>query len=252
MIDSDRAWRRWSETEPYYGVLAEERYRQESFTDHSEAFWATGPAYLTERMDAAERYFGAFARRRALDFGCGVGRLSLPMAQSFETVLGLDVAPAMLAQAQRKADEAGLANLRFALSDDALGAADGRFDLVMSCIVLQHIPLRRGMAILHRLLDLVELGGIAALQLCVDRRDTPAQAMRYWVQRHVPGAHALFNRARGLPASEPLMQMNAYSLDQVLPLAASLGFGHSFVEIALHGKFLGAQLLMRRQFLPAS
>jgi 2-polyprenyl-3-methyl-5-hydroxy-6-metoxy-1,4-benzoquinol methylase len=250
--DSDRAWQRWGETEPYFGVLAADRFRKASFAENSEEFWHLGDAQVAERLAAAEREFGPVPRDRALDFGCGVGRLSLPLARRFGQVVALDIAPAMLDEARRNADAAGLANLCFARSDDALGEAGGRFDFVMSFIVFQHIPVRRGMRVLGAMLDKVDRGGVAALDLCIDRRDTPAQALRYWAQRHVPGLHGLFNRARGRPVGEPFMQMNAYRLDAVETLATSLGFGPAVVATVTHGRFMTAQLIMRRDEIPVS
>lgn len=249
-VDSDRAWQRWGETEPYFGVLAADRFRRSSFARNRQEFWHLGEVQVEERLRAAEQHFGLRPSGRALDFGCGVGRLSLALARRFDQVTALDIAPAMLAEAERNAREAGLRNLRFALSDDALLAAEGRFDFVMSCIVFQHIPVPRGMKILRALLDRVAQGGIVALDLCVDRRDTPGQALRYWAQRHVPGMHALFNLVRGRGIGEPLMQMNAYALEAVDKLATDLGFGPAICSTVSHGRFLNAQLLMQRTTVP--
>ncbi len=246
MSNSDEAWQRWSEIDPYFGVLADERFRKPSFADHREEFWTIGALYVAAQVAKAERHFGVLTRRRALDFGCGVGRLSLPLADMFEQVVGLDVAPVMLAEAQRNLSESGAANLSFALSDDHLSAATGRFDMVMSCIVLQHIPVKRGMAILNQLLDRVEVGGVLSLQICIDRHDTPMSAARYWAQRYMPGAQGVLNRIRGRPVGEPLMQMNAYSLSAVIIRARNLGFGPAIVETHYHGRFHAAEILMQR------
>lgn len=248
---SDEAWRRWSETEPYYGVFAADRFRSASIANHRDEFWQSGRVQIDERLGMAERHFGPIARRRALDFGCGVGRLSLPLAHQFGEVVGLDIAPAMLAEATRNADDAQLANLRWLLSDDALAAVEGRFDFVISHIVLQHIPPRRGMTILRRLLDLVDHGGVAALHVCIDRRDSRVQALYYFAQRNVPAVRRHFNRRKGRPADEPLMEMNAYPLHSIIAMAQLLGFGASLVEPIVHGRFLTAQLLMRRESLPS-
>ncbi|MBN8829818.1 MAG: methyltransferase domain-containing protein [Sphingomonadales bacterium] len=250
MADSDRAWRRWAELDPYFGVFALDRFRRASFAAHREEFWHAGRVHVDDRLALAKQHFGPLKHARALDFGCGVGRLTLPLAQRFDEVLGLDIAPAMLEEAERNAREAGLANLAFALSDDALSAAEGQFDFVMSCIVFQHVPVRRGLAILRRLLDRVADGGVASVQLCIDRRDTAGQAARYWAQRHVPGFTALLNLMRGRPAGEPLMQMNAYPQERILSLSQALGFDPPIIETHLHGRFLTAEILMHRVSQP--
>jgi SAM-dependent methyltransferase len=245
-MSSDHAWRRWGETDPYFGVLTNARFRKDVIADHRDAFWSSGQAYVAERMATAEHHFGPFLKDRALDFGCGVGRLSLPMAQQFNAVVGLDISPAMMNEARRCATEAGISNLDVRLSDDQLSAADGKFDLVMSCMVLQHIPARRGMLLIRGLLERTRQYGVIALHVCTDRSDTLPSAFRYWAQCSVPGAHWLTNLARRRPSTEPLMQMNAYPLHHILQLSRSLGFGHALVTMDGHGRFQTAQLLMRR------
>jgi hypothetical protein len=114
-------------------------------------------------------------------------------------------------------------------------------------MVLQHIPARRGMRIIGRLLDQVGLGGVASLQLCTGRPDGPGANMRYWTQCHVPGVHGLFNLARGRPWREPLMQMNPYPLADIIELVEASGFESPLVEPYADGRFAAAQLLMKRR-----
>ncbi len=65
--------------------------------------------YATE-VDAVEDAFGTYAAvpvRRVLDLGCGTGGHALPLARRGYDVTGIDLSPAMIAQAKAKA-EAGL------------------------------------------------------------------------------------------------------------------------------------------------
>ncbi len=247
MADSDEHWRRWSESEPYFGVLADTRFRMASIEASRDEFFELGRLVVEDQLATAERCFGPYERRRALDFGCGVGRLTLPLARRFDETVGLDIAPAMLAEARRNADAEGIGNLHLALSDDDLSAAAGLFDFVISSLVLQHIPARRGLPIIARLLERVAPGGVASLQFCIDRHDDAASRLRYWAQCHVPGMHQLFNIARGRPWREPFMQMNAYPFDAVLALIAAADFDIGQIDRIAHGRFMTAQLIMRRR-----
>ncbi|MBV9248321.1 MAG: class I SAM-dependent methyltransferase [Acetobacteraceae bacterium] len=75
-----------------------------------------------------------------LDAGCGTGFLSLELASRGHRVTGVDFAPAMLAEARRKAAQHG-AEVRFEEADaEQLPFASGSFDLVVSRHVLWTLP----------------------------------------------------------------------------------------------------------------
>jgi ubiquinone/menaquinone biosynthesis C-methylase UbiE len=72
----------------------------------------------------------------ALDAGCGTGFLAFELAARGHHVTGVDFAPAMLAEARRKASERGV-SIRFEEADaEQLPFMAGSFDLVISRHVL--------------------------------------------------------------------------------------------------------------------
>jgi ubiquinone/menaquinone biosynthesis C-methylase UbiE len=76
----------------------------------------------------------------ALDAGCGTGFLSFELAGRGHRVTGIDFAPAMLAEARRKAAERGV-SIRFEEGDaEQLPFEPGSFDLVVSRHVLWTLP----------------------------------------------------------------------------------------------------------------
>ncbi len=76
----------------------------------------------------------------ALDAGCGTGFLGFELAARGYRVTGVDFAPAMLAEARRKAAERGVA-IRFEEADaEQLPFADGSFDLAISRHLLWTLP----------------------------------------------------------------------------------------------------------------
>jgi SAM-dependent methyltransferase len=76
----------------------------------------------------------------ALDAGCGTGFLSFELAARGHRVTGVDFAPAMLAEARRKAAEYD-APVRFEEADaEQLSFASGSFDFAISRHVLWTLP----------------------------------------------------------------------------------------------------------------
>ncbi len=71
-------------------------------------------------------------RRDALEIGCGIGRLLLPLSPLLRSIVGIDISAGMVAAAQRRT--AGLANVRVWQSNghDLALAADRTLDLVLA------------------------------------------------------------------------------------------------------------------------
>src|SRR4051794_37115604 len=101
---SDRQWQRWGQQDPYYGVYAEDRFRRGNIDQHKDAFFETGSKMVDVLLARAENHFGPLPKGRALEFGSGVGRMTIPLARRFGQVVGLDVSEAMMQEAARNCD----------------------------------------------------------------------------------------------------------------------------------------------------
>src|SRR5258708_35306173 len=130
-------WERNARTDPLWAVLAA--------PDKKGRRWDPAEFFATGQRDVAEifAYLDARAVRprfgRALDFGCGVGRLTQALAAHFERVDGVDVSPTMVELARRY-DATGRCTFTVNTAPDLGRFADGSFDLALSILVLQHIP----------------------------------------------------------------------------------------------------------------
>ena len=161
-----RDWEDLARLDPLWAIASTPEKRFGGWDD--ESFMASGRqkvAGLLKRLDSLglpER------RQRALDFGCGVGRLTLPLAEAFEEVKGVDIAPAMVEQARERT--ADLPRVRIVLNerDDLAVLAGERFDLVYTGLVLQHLPSRDvALRYLSDLAGLVAPGGVLVAQVPV-------------------------------------------------------------------------------------
>lgn len=165
--DTDQDWKRVAEREPYWGVLSHEDYRQAAMSSERLAqFMASGEQYVTNLFALIRKHLRPeFAPARALDVGCGVGRLLIPLAKRVRTAVGVDIAPAMLELCRKHAAEAGVVNVNVFPSDDTLSAVQGKFELVNTYIVLQHVPPQRGYRLLQAMLGCLAVGGVGSLQM---------------------------------------------------------------------------------------
>lgn len=102
-----------------------------------EEFFAQGVTEISEILERVSDLIGP--KGRALDFGCGVGRLTQALAAHFDEAHGVDIAPEMI----RKAEEfSKLDNTRFHLNltSDLSQFETDSFDFIYTRIVLQHMP----------------------------------------------------------------------------------------------------------------
>lgn len=163
---SDADWEELARREPYFRVLT-----HDGVAEADEAFFATGREDITSLITATASLIGRdVPLTTALDFGCGAGRLTLPLARLAKSVVGCDVAPTILAHARRNAADAGLTNVAF-IGLDELAGLQTRFDFICSLLVFQYIRPAAGHAILRTLLRLLAPAGIAALHLTFGRRE---------------------------------------------------------------------------------
>jgi 2-polyprenyl-3-methyl-5-hydroxy-6-metoxy-1,4-benzoquinol methylase len=215
---ADKAWEEWGAQDPYFGVITHNKYRAKNLScEARQEFFSSGEKHVQDVMaDIRNHLDPAFSPCRALDFGCGVGRIALPLAEICEEVVALDVSDSMLAEARKNADARRLANVAFMKSDDELSRLSGDYDFIHSYIVFQHIPAARGEKILHRLLQHLSPRGIAVLHFTYRLRGSMLGRLVTWGRSYVPLFNNLLNLLYGRKFSDPPMQMNSYHINRLL------------------------------------
>ncbi len=108
-----------------------------------EEFFATGRELARGLARELERLPPGNPRaRRALEIGCGLGRLMLPLADFFGEIHGVDVSEEMVRLAREKLRHIPHAHVHLTDGADLAAFADESFDFVYSYAVFQHIPSR--------------------------------------------------------------------------------------------------------------
>ena len=92
-------WEAFGRDDPLWAVLTEASRRGGRWD--LDEFLATGEREVAAALGELEQLGADPARGRALDFGCGVGRLTQAVAGHFERCDGVDIAASMIAEARR-------------------------------------------------------------------------------------------------------------------------------------------------------
>ena len=157
------------------------------------AFLATGRAEVNHALDRLADLSPSTGRTHVLDFGCGVGRLSLALADHFERVTGVDAAAAMLERAKEITGD----RCTFVLNQaaDLSFMKDGTVDVAYSSLVLQHLPRDHALGYLREMLRVTRSDGCVVVQVA-DRPDWSVKGVIYrfaprplisWAQRRLFG-----------------------------------------------------------------
>lgn len=132
-----------------------------------EEFFDTGHEQIQGLLREFKRFPGIDSHSlRALEIGCGPGRLMRPLAAHFAEVHGVDISDEMVARA--KANLAGVPNAhpRHAPNSNLEAFTDASIDFIYSYAVFQHIPSREVvMGYLSDAVRVLKPGGIIRVQL---------------------------------------------------------------------------------------
>ncbi|HUA88494.1 MAG TPA: methyltransferase domain-containing protein [Steroidobacteraceae bacterium] len=247
-MSTDTEWESWGRLDPHYGVLAHERFRRHNLNAPAlEEFFRSGREQFAQIMSDCRHFLGPVSTSRALDFGCGVGRLLIPLAETAGSCYGIDVSGAMLREAAENCSKAGLGNVSLARDLSALEGTEP-FSFIQSYIVLQHIPAARGLGIIRKLLSLLAEDGVAALHVTYARRK---YAYNLGAQPAVRRVIREFGRRSGrfmrrLMSVDPEMQMNAYDVNRIMFLFQSAGVPTANLRFTDHSGNLGVIFYLRR------
>ena len=129
-------WESLGETDPDWAVLTDPARRHGGWEADLDAFYATGRTEIAEVLAALPT---DAPRHLAVDWGSGTGRLTFALAEHFEHVLAVDVSRSMLSQLTTRSERMNLADRVTATHLEAAHPS-GQADLVVSLLVLQHLP----------------------------------------------------------------------------------------------------------------
>jgi ubiquinone/menaquinone biosynthesis C-methylase UbiE len=160
-------WTKLGKEEPHWSVLSSNQFKSSQIQDHKDEFYRSGSNDAALVRATVSRCGSPLTKyRRIMEFGCGVGRVTPYLAQSFDEVVAVDISTSHIIMARQRSEEYGVDNVRFveARAPD-FGMEPNSFDLWFSHIVLQHNPPPIIALILAQMFKQLKPGGLTIFQV---------------------------------------------------------------------------------------
>jgi SAM-dependent methyltransferase len=160
-------WEHLGRTEPHWSVLAAPQFKPDQIAGTVDDFYGSGDGDFGLFRNAAQRCNVELpGDGTCFELGCGVGRVTIWLAQGFRKVIAADISASHLAIAESAIARSGRSNIELRLLDrpevlEQLPAVDAFY----SVIVLQHNPPPVMRWLLRTILLKLKPGGLAFFQL---------------------------------------------------------------------------------------
>src|SRR6201996_3915987 len=155
---------------------------RDEFAHQADSFARSPTMSLAETLDAVVELVPEDGAALFAEFACGPGLIARAMAPRGDSVLGLDLTPAMVEKARAEATAAGVENVSFELGDaTALDLPDDSFDGAVTRFSLHHIP--APVRVLEEMRRVVKPGGYVVVADHVTDDDGAAAAWHQEIER---------------------------------------------------------------------
>jgi SAM-dependent methyltransferase len=236
-----QAWTHMGAVRPYHSVLTNPIFLEQNINEAAiKQFWMSGEREAEGIWRILNRYgFVDFHSKDCIEYGCGMGRVTLPLAKIFSKVTAYDISSTHLSFAKGRALDGGYRNIDFHLCDDKLNAEYGGCDFFYSRIVFQHNPPPLMRELVYLMLQSLRPKGIAIFQL-------PTYALDY-----------RFSLDEYLANQGPLdMEMHCLPQEEVFRISAEAGCSVLEVRedgcVGRVGQWISNTFIVRRNKSPTS
>lgn len=160
-----REWEKLGNDEPYFSVITKDEMRTENITEQViSQFFLSGEIKTMEIVNSLKRNGLEKAENLdILELGCGCGRITQSLAQSFKHVNAVDISEGNLKIARKHVDSSNVDFFLVKEVEDYLNLP--RADVIYSYMVLQHNSPPVIEYILDAMLDKLNIGGMFMFQI---------------------------------------------------------------------------------------
>jgi 2-polyprenyl-3-methyl-5-hydroxy-6-metoxy-1,4-benzoquinol methylase len=180
------AWTHLGVSKPHFSVLTHPRFLPENLSGSISEFWGSGEGEAEQLGRILDRHdCFPLETKTCVEFGCGVGRVTIPLARRFARVHVYDISPGHLSLAENHAIEEGINNVSFHLCRETFLEALHECDVFYSMIVFQHNPPPLISKLIRNALLSLKPGGIAVFQVPTYKKDYRFKTAE-WLQTDHP------------------------------------------------------------------
>ena len=158
-----RHWDNLAKEDPMWAILSDPNKKGGKW-DPGE-FFDSGFSEVVSVMEHVKQVQPSLRYKRALDFGCGLGRLTQALATHFDEVIGVDIAPEMIKGAERYNSLGDRCKYILNPHPDLSVFDANHFDFIYSNLVLQHMHPRYSAVYLRDFIRVLAPGGVALFQI---------------------------------------------------------------------------------------
>jgi len=241
---TDREWKKFGYKNPYFGVLTNKKFYKKNLSKSlKKQFFETGTVHIEVLFQKIKKFFNKKSFDQGLDFGCGVGRILIPLSKKCKHVLGLDISEGMLNEATKNIQSFKIQNASVQLSSEFF-KNKMQFDIIHSFIVFQHIHPKQGLPLFENLIKKMKNGGIACIHFTI------SQSKSAWfvsfVKQKLPFAAKIANLIKGRKISDPVLQMYRYDICSIKKILDKYKIKNLLVDFTDHGGNIGFILFFQK------
>lgn len=217
----ERNWNEFGNRDPLWAILTNPEYAGNKGDPRQ--FFDTGRQEIERLLRLTSALGLETPKRRALDFGCGVGRLTQALAGHFDAVTGIDIAASMIRGAERYNQFGRRCTYVHIPHGDLSQFEADSFDLIYTRLVLQHMEPQFAKAYLRAFLRLLTPDGLLVFQIPSERVGS-AGRLKSRLGRYLPVTLRRAYRAfRHRGDGGPVMEMHSIPIREMVEFLPANG-----------------------------
>ncbi len=156
-------WDALGKNDPLRAILSRDNRKDGAWK--IEEFLKTGEREIDAVLEDLHSLGITIPLKKALDFGCGIGRLTQALAGHFQEVAGVDIAPSMIELANQYNRYGNKCRYILNQVNDLTIFPDEYFNFIYSVITLQHMQPKYAMNYIKEFLRILAPGGVMVFHI---------------------------------------------------------------------------------------